>query len=362
MFIEQTLPEPPHRRATLMALLVVTVLGAVLFGALNIQRGVYPLAAVELAMGTASIALMIVVRRTQHLRLWTLAYLLPFFSAMLFALATPRASPTVFVWVLLIPMISHLLLGRWLGLAVAGGFLCGAGTIYFSRFSDSPELVNTIGVSNVAMASAVIVALSHVAEYTRERSERRLAEQASTDALTGLANRNYLKRAFQQELDRAGRRPAPLSLLLMDLDHFKRVNDQFGHEAGDAALVHVAWVLRERLRATDVACRQGGEEFAIMLVDTDGSTAAGVAEALRASLEATPLPHGGTTIPLTASMGVAELGVDGDDLDRLLAAADERLFEAKDQGRNRVVWSRRDGDAPQRAAEMPLPPPDGAVA
>lgn len=361
MFVEQTLPEPPHRRATLMALLVVTVVGAVLFGTLNLQRGVYPLAIVELTMGTVAIALMIVVRRTPRLTFWTLAYLLPFFSAMLFALATPRASPTVFVWVLLIPMIAHLLLGRWLGLAVAGGFLGGAGAIYFTRFSDSPELVNTIGVANVTMASAVIMALAHVAEYTRERSERRLAEQASTDALTGLANRSHLKRAFQRELDRSARRPAPLSLLLMDLDHFKRVNDRYGHEAGDAALVHVASVLRERLRATDVACRQGGEEFAIMLVESDIDAATAVAQALCENLRARPARLGETEIPLTASFGVAELGADGDDLDRLLSTADERLFAAKAQGRNCVVWRSREDGVPADTAQA-LAAPDGAMA
>ncbi|MBA1149436.1 GGDEF domain-containing protein [Ectothiorhodospiraceae bacterium WFHF3C12] len=343
-----------------MALLVVTIVGALLFGVLNLQRGVYALAGVELAMGAVALALMFVVRQTPHLTRWTLAYLLPFFSALLFALATPRASPTVFVWVLLIPMISHLLLGRWLGLAMAGAFLFGAGAIYFGRFGDNPELVNTIGVANVAMSSAVILALSHVAEYTRERSERRLAEQASTDALTGLANRSHLKTVFQRELDRAERQPVPLSLILMDLDHFKRVNDRHGHEAGDAALVHVAALLRQRLRATDVACRQGGEEFAILLVDSDIDAAAGVAEALRASLGARPVRLGAAEIPLTASFGVAQLGADGHDLDRLLSAADERLFAAKARGRNCVVRQTARADS---AAGTPEPTStDGALA
>ena len=333
--------EPPHRRATLLALLSVTVFGAVLFGTLNLVRGTCGLSAVEGAMGAFAVGLMFVVRRTAHLRFWTLIYIVPFFSAMLFAFSVPYASATVFVWALLIPVISHLLLGRWLGLTVAAAFLLATGGIYLVRFHDAPELLSIIAIANVAVCSLVILGLSHVAEYTREQSERSLHRQATTDYLTRLANRSHMHQVFQRERDRAERHGIPVSLLLLDLDHFKSVNDRFGHDAGDAALIHVASLLRSRLRAVDLACRHGGEEFAVVLIDSDLQAAGQVAEILRAELAGRPFIHADRSIPLTASIGVAELGRDGRDLDRLLSRADARLFEAKRRGRNCVVADSR---------------------
>lgn len=362
MIHRSALPEPPHRRATLIVLLVATVIGAVLFGALNLQRGVYALAVAELAMGAFALVLILVVRRTARLAFWTLVYVLPFFAAMLFALSTPEASATVFVWVLLIPVIAHLLLGRWLGLGVSAAFLLGAGAVYLGRFGNDPALINTLTVANVVMASVVLTALSSVAEYARERTERRLRHQALTDALTGLANRSHLKSAFQREQGHARRRSTPLCLLLMDLDHFKAVNDRHGHETGDAALTHVAALLGERLRSTDLACRHGGEEFAILLADCDAAAGARLAESLRAALAESPVRHAGAGVPLTASFGVAELGRDGHDLDRLLAKADERLFAAKARGRNCVVWAENDGGEGTSTESPPAPPASNRAA
>jgi hypothetical protein len=245
-----------------LALLVATVFGAIIFSFLNIQRGALPLAVVELGMGVFATWLIFVVRRTHRLRLWTLIYLIPFFGAMVFAMSTPLASPTVFIWIFLTPIIAHLLLGRWLGLAVASFFLIAAGAVFLARFMDEAQLVDTIAIANVIVFSLVLMALSHVAEYTRERSDRLLLERASSDALTGLANRTHLKTVFQRERQRALRQATPLSLVILDLDDFKQVNDRYGHETGDAALVHAAGILRQRLRATDLACRHGGEEFA----------------------------------------------------------------------------------------------------
>lgn len=353
--------DPPHRRATLLALLMVTVFGAGLFGVLNLLRGAYGLAAVEGAMGAFAVGLMFVVRRTPYLKRWTLIYIVPFFTAMLFAFSAPYASATVFVWALLIPVISHLLLGRWLGLAVATAFLLAAGAIYLVRFHSAPELVSVIALANVAVCSLVILALSHVAEYTREQSERSLHRQATTDYLTRLANRSHMHQVFQREKDRAERGDLPVSLLLMDLDHFKSVNDRFGHDTGDAALVHVASLLRSRLRAIDLACRHGGEEFAVVLVESDLHAAEQVAETLRAELADRPFSHGGRTIPLTVSIGVAELGRDGPDLDRLLSRADARLFEAKRRGRNCVVAdSRLRKDGVPHGIEPPMPSTEAA--
>ena len=124
---------------------------------------------------------------------------------------------------------------------------------------------------------------------------------------------------------------------MIDLDHFKQVNDRHGHDAGDRVLRHVADRIRERLRPSDVACRLGGEEFCIFLADTGAEQGRHVADDLRHTIETSPFCHAGQDIALTTSIGIAELGRDGDTLEALFGAADRRLYDAKQAGRNRVV-------------------------
>lgn len=167
---------------------------------------------------------------------------------------------------------------------------------------------------------------------------RRAEEAALTDSLTGLPNRRYAMQRLTQECAAAERSDAPLSLLLIDLDHFKTINDRFGHDAGDAVLVEVGRRLRETGRVGDIVCRFGGEEFLVIAVDTSQDAAMRLAERLRLAISQSslPLPQGETT--LTISVGVAEKqAVACDSIDALVKAADEALYAAKAAGRNRVV-------------------------
>lgn len=338
----------PHRKAVLVALLWITIVSGILFGVLNATRGTMILAFVEWAMSLYSAFLLLAVRRQHHLERWILAYILPFFTAMMVAVATPTASVTIFGWVLLIPLVSHLLLGRSLGLGVALFFIGTALVIFLHRFHADPAVMDIRSLANMVILTACITVFSHVYEVSRERSEIQLLKMAQTDFLTGLPNRSRIKVFFEREKSRAAREQQPLSLLIIDLDHFKVVNDRFGHEAGDRALVFFADLLRTRLRTTDLAGRLGGEEFGVILVNTSTDTAAQVGEELRQALEQAEVQHDGQPIPLTMSVGVAELGVDGTTLQDLLAVADQRLYQAKDQGRNRVA------PAP-RASVIPSP-------
>lgn len=327
----------PHRKAVLIALLWLTIVAGIFFGILNVTRGTLTLAFVEWAMSLYSIVLLVSVRKTHLLERWILAYIFPFFTAMMIAVATPKASVTIFGWVLLIPLVSHLLLGRRLGLGVSLFFIGVALVIFLTRFHANAAVMDARSVANMVTLTACITVFSHVYEVSRERSEIQLLKMAQTDFLTGLPNRSRVKVFFEREKSRAAREQQPLSLLIIDLDHFKLVNDRFGHEAGDRALVFFADLLRTRLRATDLAGRLGGEEFGVILVNTATSTAIQVAEDLRLALSEAKLQSDGQPISLTMSIGVAELGVDGNSLQDLLAAADERLYQAKDQGRNQVV-------------------------
>ncbi|SEH38928.1 sensor domain-containing diguanylate cyclase [Magnetospirillum fulvum] len=173
----------------------------------------------------------------------------------------------------------------------------------------------------------------------RKEMERRLRELATTDDLTGALNRRAFFAAITQEAERAGRYGGQMSLVMIDLDHFKQVNDRFGHAAGDRALKLAAQAMRTGLRDIDVLGRLGGEEFAILLPQTPLAGALDVAERLRAAIAqiAIPVDPAPTTIGLTASLGVADRQGNESGPDRILLRADAALYRAKDEGRNRVV-------------------------
>ena len=164
-----------------------------------------------------------------------------------------------------------------------------------------------------------------------------LTRLATLDELTGLFNRRFFMRRLKEEVERAARYQSPLSLLLLDIDYFKRVNDTYGHLVGDAVLVTLAAVLRATFRRTDVAARYGGEEFCALLTQTDLMGAEQVAERMRQAFASQPVElQDGTRLSVTCSAGVAEFGRDAGDSQTLLKVADGRLYRAKGAGRNRV--------------------------
>ena len=163
-----------------------------------------------------------------------------------------------------------------------------------------------------------------------------LTEVAISDPLTGLHNRRSFQVRLAEEVERTRRSQVPFTLLLLDLDHFKQVNDRFGHQAGDHALQAVAAVLHRQLRAVDLPARIGGEEFAVLLPDTAGAGALEAAERLRAAIAAHPIPHQHATITVSASIGVAWCPAHADTGDGLLRVADQALYQAKRGGRNRT--------------------------
>jgi len=167
--------------------------------------------------------------------------------------------------------------------------------------------------------------------------QNELEHQSHTDVLTGLLNRRALQLAATREIAVARRHHFPLSLLLLDLDHFKQINDRHGHAGGDAALVQVAKCLTDNLRTIDLCARIGGEEFVALLPGYDGHRALEAAERIRSRIEGLSLEHRGLLLPLTTSVGVADLAPEDAVLEDLLARADRALYRAKQEGRNRVV-------------------------
>lgn len=174
--------------------------------------------------------------------------------------------------------------------------------------------------------------------------QRRLEKMATTDSLTELANRYALDILLDQQTREAARHERPLSAIMIDIDHFKHLNDSSGHLAGDEVLRGIAETLRANLRASDIACRWGGEEFLIVLVNTDLDAATKVASTLRERIEQTPFEFAGRQITVTVSAGVAGYRAN-EPHELFVARTDALLYEAKHGGRNRVC-SEIDGVAP----------------
>ena len=164
-----------------------------------------------------------------------------------------------------------------------------------------------------------------------------LQKLSSTDRLTGLYNRGHWEEALKHEYARHSRYGNDCALIMFDIDHFKLVNDNYGHPGGDRVIQRVADLVREHVRDSDICGRYGGEEFALLLPDTDKEGGQILAERLRASIEETVVEHDGKLIRFTISLGVADLQRPAADHQELIERADQALYTSKRSGRNRVT-------------------------
>lgn len=169
-----------------------------------------------------------------------------------------------------------------------------------------------------------------------KRVQDLLMEYAHIDPLTGLANRRALMQRLEEEWAGIERRGGTLAIIMADIDHFKKVNDEHGHPVGDRALQRVADVIRDQSRINDLVSRYGGEEFAVVVPDEETDGAVKLAERCRSRIEEIRLSTGSETVTMTCSFGVAQYRK-GDDAETLLSRADDALYRAKEAGRNRVV-------------------------
>jgi diguanylate cyclase (GGDEF)-like protein len=229
---------------------------------------------------------------------------------------------------------------------IARGEILGLFQVY-APAGSAPEAIERITETATAIADAMSLALANIALRELLRS------QALRDPLTGLYNRRYMEDSLQRSVLIASRENTPLSVIMLDLDHFKHLNDQFGHAKGDAVLRDAAAVLTNRLRESDVACRYGGEEMIIVMPGCDMDAAAKKAELLRIGIEALSGPSGA---PVSASFGVATLAAGSNSVGDLVASADAALYRAKKEGRNRVVTNAMSAvSAPPLSEDNPQP-------
>jgi len=164
---------------------------------------------------------------------------------------------------------------------------------------------------------------------------QQIKDASNTDYLTKLFNRRYFFDVGSRNFNRTKRESKPIAIAMLDIDHFKRINDTYGHDAGDEALIVMAALLRTSFRPTDVVARFGGEEFCVMMLDAGPEDAAGKLEQIRARVADTTIHHDGHSFDMTISIGLAT--EHDENLARMLKVADERLYQAKESGRNRLV-------------------------
>lgn len=233
---------------------------------------------------------------------------------------------------------------RWL---VMSGFLLGAFALFARAIAMilEPTLIRDFVTPTYFQGATFLVAVGVILITSvgfllmhMERAEEAARHLAVTDPLTGTFNRRTFLELGAREIARTRRAKGSLSLLMLDLDHFKKVNDKYGHQAGDAALKCVVDSLQGCLRREDLLVRYGGEEFCVLLPDVAMDHAALLAERARVAVESTGFVFRGKKIPVTVSIGVALLIRDSaEDIERLVSRADEALYSAKASGRNRVV-------------------------
>jgi len=197
------------------------------------------------------------------------------------------------------------------------------------------EITSSLWRDELGKPAQIIKQVQNISE--RKELERHLENRAQTDPLTGLANRGHFLELAEQELVRSLRYRRPFSIAMIDLDHFKTINDTYGHRTGDAVLKKLPQICRQVLREVDIIGRIGGEEFAIIFPETESTQAFVVAERLREAIAAEKVALGqGVPLHFTASIGIAAITHGDDNIDILLHRADAALYEAKRQGRNRT--------------------------
>lgn len=197
-------------------------------------------------------------------------------------------------------------------------------------FSDKP---NAFKKEDLSLFSTMVSGISSL--YLAYRSYQRVQHLSETDSLTGLFNRRKFFEELTREVERVSRYESPLSIIMLDIDHFKQVNDKFGHQMGDETLRVLGDVLRANTRKTDMIARYGGEEFIIMLPETPLKGSRGVADRILSEVEKTPVLGAAVEINFTVSLGLAYFAA-GDTVDTLVARTDQALYTAKKNGRNRV--------------------------
>jgi len=331
--------DPADRRAELSQffLLVLSVLTLV-YGLLNLLIFNYVhLAGVQFAVFLVVVAALIDLRVCGNVErsAWLTVFAFGVLGVYFFWYIQGAFSAAV--WMVMFAVICFFLLGSrkgWLAYLV----FCTAVVLLILLYRDSwPAVQSGEALSNILGALAAFGLISAYQERSRENAYARIREMADTDFLTGVSNRRHFVERFARARDRRSGTPGDCALLLVDIDEFKRVNDSYGHIAGDEVIATLCARIGSVVRDGDVVGRLGGEEFGVLLPDCNFADARRRADAIRERVERETFSAGEALVRVTVSIGVAVGDPAVDDFTTLFSRADGNLYEAKSQGRNRVV-------------------------
>ena len=265
-------------------------------------------------------------------------------SLMLYLVIFGGVAGTGPLWIFVLPPVAMFFAGVFWGVITVGLFIALCAVILFTP-GDALLIASYTHEFKVRLllSFATVTFLSAFYEHSRQTSfiiirdiSEKFERQALYDALTNLPNRRGIQKFIDHEINRAKRQQEQLTLILCDIDRFKQVNDNYGHDGGDIALKHVADLFKEVIREQDGVARWGGEEFLFVLPTTNESNGVVLAEKIRETLQATPVQIKNTSLTVTASFGVAQIHLENG-LNNALSLADKALYRAKEKGRNKVL-------------------------
>jgi len=324
-----------HQAKMVHVLLIVMAIYFAVLCTLNLfVFGDYDIAALDLAGLAGTIYLLFYFRRTANLKVtsWSVVLILTGILMMFIHITSGMAYSII--WVTVLPPISFFLLGRQSGAWVCALVFCYVVAFFYFQTQSAPA--STHGIASVMNIAEVLLAhwfLFRFYERSRSDAYAELERLSETDKLTGLYNRRQLDMLLTKEFNMYQRSQHPLTLVLCDIDHFKRINDKFGHLTGDIILQEIAETLRLNMRSTDMCGRWGGEEFLFICPDTTSEGAIAIVNKLRDALTQKLFAK---DIKVTLSFGIATSASDTD-AEQQLRRADDALYEAKRRGRNCFV-------------------------
>ena len=329
-----------HRTKVFKILLWLITQGAFWFAVINYHRGLYQLALFELLVALLSgWALWRIYRPMTyqlHQQLATI-YVALFGGFVLYAMNHPGVSQNIYIWISTLPLMAYLLLGSKRGLILTSGFFSLVLIIHLIRFDLAVFTEHVAAVANVVCVVMAIWGMSHAYELANEQASRQLQHMATRDHLTGLMNRSLLTQTFLQAATSTRFTHQVLGLIVADIDDFKSINDELGHDSGDQVLKTFAEILKAHDQAGKHAFRLGGEEFCLIVPATTADELQQIAESLRQQLQDRDFHQLGKTTPVTISCGLATSDQAAKSFDQLHREADLRMYQAKARGRNQVV-------------------------
>ena len=342
--------EEENRKAVVVNLFAI--IGSFITGALGIRAYIasdYPLAASLLITAALCFVIrltMVIGRSTRAHRFAAALMVSSLMILMIYLVITGGKANTGPIWLLVVPPVTLFLNGIRKGLIMLAVFL--SIIVYLFVWSDIALIEQVYSLEfkkRIVYVFITVTFLSSVYEYSRQqtyaeiqRLRKKFERQATYDPLTQLLNRRGLQKQIVAELARSDRQSSVASVILLDLDKFKQVNDTYGHDAGDDVLTNTADLLRRSIRQQDYVSRWGGEEFLLVLPDTNQQNAQVLAEKIREKIANATIAFEQHTLKVTASFGVSEV-TSSDNFEKAISLADKALYQAKNNGRNKVVMA-----------------------